>query len=161
MLGTCCSFKGFPLTLKSVNICLSGSGCQVGIFAICLVTTPPSGIAKNIYIWRPESQPMVDIPVFPYRNCVIFCSPLSGSHITQFFNKSIIEHSRQSYGLRETCRSAASGDTVQRFIPPVVCRDAEPFYSRRIVSQLARFFFQSHLSNKISCFLFSLFSVHN
>ncbi len=55
----------------------------------------------------------------------------------------------QPNGLREDGGYAGPAQSVQRLIPPVVCRDAKAFNRRRGKEHLGHFFLQRHLSDEL------------
>ena len=160
VLGARGSFEGVTLSLQAVYKRAAQRCGQVWVFAVGFVSAAPAWIPENVDVRRPHGQPVIDIPVSFCRQGVILCSRFGGDRIGDLFQQSVIEHGRHANGLWEACCRAAAGQPVQRFIPPVVCRDPEPLNGRRVKTQLPCPLFHRHAADKLFCLSAGFFTCH-
>ena len=144
MLSTSGSFHCFSFTLQAIYKGFSVFGGQIRIFAVSLMSSAPSRITENIDIGRPEGQPFVYISVIVFCICIILCTSFLGGYIRNLLSQFCIKHSRQTDSLRKHCGYARTRQTVKSLVPPVVCRNAQPFYGRSIVSELRSLLLHRH-----------------
>ena len=146
MLCTGMCFIVFPgtTTLQTFYYCQPHQRSQIRVFSISFHTTSPTRITINVDIRSPKSQPFVTIPLAFALKVVILGTGFIRDDIKSFINSLIIESSGKPYCLWKNRCLAGACHSMQRFIPPVVCRYSEAFNSRRTVFHLAYFFFQGH-----------------
>ncbi len=80
MLGTRGRLQHFLVPLQPFYKGNAKSGRQIGILAIRLLSPAPAGIPKDVYIGRPEGQPLVDARS-SLADSIVFCSALRGYDI--------------------------------------------------------------------------------
>ena len=145
MLGAGCRLQVVPFSLQTLNVGHAKAAGQIGIFTQCLMAAAPSRVTKDIDVRAPEGQSLVDVPIALGGLSVVLGPALRGDRIAHFPVKILIEDRSKSDGLWEDGGGASTGHAVQRFIPPVVCRNAEALDGRCIIAQLGGLFLQGHL----------------
>ena len=121
----------------------------------------PSWITENIYVWRPEGKTFVNVTVFFLGICIVFGTTFGSNGICNLSQKFGVKSGAKSNCLRENCGLSGTGNSVERFIPPVVGRNPKSFDCRCVIAQLTCFFFLGHLADQFGRFFSSLFSIHN
>ena len=160
MLGTGGSFQCITAALQPAYKSFSKAGGQIWVFTVGLVPASPPGIAENIDVRRPHCQAVIYVPVSFCQEGIIFCPRFCGNGVCNLLQKFIVKHGGHPNGLRKACRSSAASKPVQRFIPPVVFRDAQPFDGRRVKPQLASLFLDGHFRDKLFRLFSGFFSSH-
>ena len=120
----------------------------------------PPRVAENINIGRPEGKTFVDISVSFPAKCIVFCSSLLGNYVRNPLYFSGIKHCRKRNRLRKYCRGSGSCNSMERFIPPVICRNPQSLYPRCVKFKLTGTLLYCHLKHKLFCFLSCFLSIH-
>ena len=76
--------------------------CKERIFAVGLLPASPARIAKDVDVWRPEGQAVVDGVIVVAQGFVVFGSRLGGDHGRKIFDQRSVPGSGHADGLRET-----------------------------------------------------------
>ena len=161
VLGAGGGLHGFPVALQAPDVGLAQLRGEEGILAVGLVAAAPAGIAEDVDVGRPEGQPLVDVPVAVAGGGVVLGAALGGGHIAQLLHQGGVEGSGHADGLGPHGSRAGAGHAVERLVPPVVGRNAQPVNGRRVVAQLAGSLLHRHLADQRHCLLPCLFAVHN
>ena len=165
MLCTCCRFHVIVIVpLDSLDKAHTQTGSKVRVLTESFMAASPSRITENIYVGRPEGQPLVNIRIIKFLLHVEFCAPLCRHHIRHFLKQILIKSSRHSDCLRKDRRHTCPGYSVQRFIPPVVRLNAQARDRRCAVKGLRYLLLESHLSHQLFCplpILFYFFCFHS
>ena len=161
MLGAGGRLHGRAAALQPAHVGLPEAGGQIRVFPIGLVPAAPARVAEDVDVRGPEGQPVVDIPVFACRDCVVLGAALGGRNIAELFEQGVVKHGCQTDGLREAGGGAAARHAVQGFVPPVVGRNTQTLDGGRVIAQLACFLLQRHPGHQglrlFSCF----FTIHS
>ena len=126
----------FPVTLQALDVRHAEPRREVRVFAVRLLPSAPARVTEQVDIRRPEREALINIAVAVLRSFVILRAGLRRNDIADFSDHLRVKHARHSNGLRKHRRRAGARHAVQRFVPPVVRRNAQPFNGRRIKFQL-------------------------
>ena len=85
---------------------------------------------------------------------IVLRTPLYRDDSRNLFNQCSIKGSSKRNGLREDSSSTCTRNTMKSLIPPVICRNPQPLYSRSIITQLRGLLLCSHPRYQLSGFLF-------
>ncbi len=137
-------FQNLSVSLKPLNIRLAVFGGKERILSIGFVASSPARIAENVDVRCPQRQALVNISVAVLLIGVVFCAGFLGSDLPCLLDKLGREHRRKTYCLRKHSRNSRACKSVKTLVPPIVRRYAQPFYCRRVVSQLTCLFIRCH-----------------
>ena len=149
VLGAGGGLERIALALKSLDKAHAAARGQVGIFAIGLMAASPARVAEYVHVGRPEGQSLVYVPVAVTRVLVVLGARFDRDGVAYALHLLLVEHSAKRYGLREHRGRTCARHAMQRFVPPVVFRHAQPGYRGRIVAQLRRALPHRHARHQI------------
>src|SRR6266702_3769673 len=109
---------------------------QKWVLAIRLLPASPPGITVDVDIWRPEGEAIVDGAIFLALCLVVFSASLGRNGVCHSMDQVGVPGSSETDRLRECCCISRSGDSMQSFVPPVVCGDVQARNGRRIILHL-------------------------
>ena len=115
------------------------------ILAIGLLAPAPTRIAEDIDVGRPDGQPLEQTAIGIDRLGVEFGARLDRDDIADLFDQRRIPGRGHAHRLREDGRGTVARDAVQPFAPPVISRQVERGFGRRLVDQLRRLLFDGQL----------------
>ena len=149
MLGACRRLhKPVLLLLQPFHKPHAHPGGQIRVLPIGLLPPAPAGVPENIHIGRPESKPLIDIPVSCFFLRVILRPGLLPDDFRHFPVQILVKGGGNADCLRKYRGRPSPCNAVQRLIPPVIGRDSQPLDCRRIVKSLAYLFLQCHLCHQ-------------
>ena len=161
VLGAGGGLERFALALQAAHEGAAEAGGQIGVLAVGLVAAAPAGIAENVDVRRPHRQPVVDIAVALRGEGVVFGPRLGRDRVRDPLEQRVVEHGGQADRLGKARRGPAAGQTVERLVPPVVCRDAEPFDGGRVKAELTCRFLGRHAADQLFRPFFCLLTRHS
>ena len=148
MLGAGSGLEIFALALQALYKGYAQPPREIRVLAIGLLAAAPARVAKNVDIGRPERQPLIDVAVAKVRLRIELGARFRGDGFRHLAVEILIKNRGQANGLREHRGRARAGHAVQRLVPPVIGRHAQPLNGGRVVFQLRELFLQSHLIHK-------------
>ena len=134
MLGAGSGFHNFAIALEPFYKRDSQLFRKVRIFTVSFMSPSPSWITENIYVWRPEGKTFVNVTVFFLGICIVFGTTFGSNGICNLSQKFGVKSGAKSNCLRENCGLSGAGNSVERFIPPVVGGDAKPLDCRCVIA---------------------------
>ena len=137
------------VSLKSANEGDAQPARKKRVLPVCLVPSSPAGISEQIDIRRPESEPLIDVPIVLQRGSIILRPAFDCDGRRDSFKKGIVKGRSQADRLRKTRRGPRTRHSVERFVPPIVRRYAEAGDGGRLICQLPGFLFDGHASDKL------------
>lgn len=125
------------LALKPLNILNRISRSQKGVLPRGLLASPPSGVPKNIDIGCPESQAsLARIIHSPALNGDGRSNPEPQAPVERSGGvKHLRKHGGRFDGAIERDSGAIGGDSMERFGPPLVGRNAQSGYAGEVVAE--------------------------
>ena len=160
VLGAGRGLHHLAVPLEALHVGRAQLGGEEGVLAVGLVAPAPAGVAEDVHVGGPEGQPLVDVPIAVGRGGVVLGPALGGGDVAQPPGQLRVEPRRDADGLGIAGGHARPGHAVQRLVPPVVGRYAQPFDGRRVKSQLARRLVHRHLRHQRLRLRSGLISVH-
>ena len=160
MLRACRGLKVFAISLKPPDKSDPQRSSQVGILTVGFLPSPPSGIAEDVDIRRPEGKALVDIPVAECTVSIVFRASLCRDHITDLPQQLFIKGCPHSHRLGKAGCRTCPGNAVQTLVPPVIGRDSQTCDLRRIIPELAHFFSNRHFRHERTGPPSCIFSIH-
>ena len=122
------------------------------VLAIGFLPAAPARVAKDVDVRRPEREPVkarADIGVGGER-VVKFRARLDADHAGDLLHECVVPRRREPDGLRKHRGLARARDAVERLVPPVVFRDAEPRHAGRGVAHGGGFFVERHPRDEVA-----------
>src|SRR5690606_12021835 len=121
MLGTGSSFH-IPgiVSLQAFNKADTQTAGQIRILSIGLLAPTPTGIPEDVYIGSPESESLVDTPIFVFPGRIVFCSGFISNGRSHIIQSVRAESGSHTDGLWENCGCSCPGYSMETFIPPVI-----------------------------------------
>ena len=100
------------IALQSTDELHAQAGCQVGVFSIGFLTTPPAWVAKDIDIGRPEGQPGVLVSQTAAEGLVMLGAPFIGNGLGDAVHQFAVPGTGQANRLGEDRGDAGARHTV-------------------------------------------------
>ena len=97
-------------------------GCEKGIFAIRLLATSPTWIAKDIDIWGPDVEAKIDAGSSGLARLAIFQTGLAGDGPAFVEDQVLIPGRSHTDGLRKDGCIAGTGEAMETLAPVIVLR---------------------------------------
>src|SRR5690606_38624332 len=127
MFGTGVSLKvGRVITLQPLDCCKPKSGGQIWVFAVCLLSASPSGVAKDIDIWRPKRQSVIASPLVAPNSLIIFRPRFVRNNFKSLEMICLVPCGCHTDRLWKYSGFSRTRYAMERLIPPIVCGDPEP-----------------------------------
>src|SRR5262249_40142288 len=123
---------------------------QKRILAVRLLAAPPTRVAKDVDVRRPERESLVPLPAVVTQVLLVLRARLVGDDGCHLEDQTVVPRRGHSYCLREHGGQAGSRDAMERFVPPVVRRYTESVDRGRDVLHLLDFFLQRHPADEIA-----------
>ena len=98
---------------------------EIGILAVGLLPAPPSGIAENIDVGRPEREALVTLDVARTLGLLRFHTGLIADSRKDLVQQGIVPGGCHTHGDGEDGGKAITPYTVQGFVPPLELGDAQ------------------------------------
>jgi len=106
------------------------------IFAVRLLSAPPTRIAKEVDVRRPDREALVPLSAARPHVLVMLRAGFVGNDGRHAEHEAIVPRCGEADRLRKHGRQPRSGHAVKRFVPPVVFRNAKPLDRRRDILHL-------------------------
>ena len=149
VLGTCPCFQVLGMiALQAFNNLHAQLGCQIGILPIGLHPPSPPGVPEYIHIGSPEGKSRVLSIVTYLLGDGKLCPRLIGNSCKNTMNQFPVKSGSHANGLGKDRGPAIPCHTMQRFAPPVIFRNSQPFNGSRIIAKLTYLFFDGHFSDQ-------------
>ena len=142
--GSCLKVVGV-ITLNTVNIGYTQSGCKIGILTVGLMTAAPAGISEDIYVGSPEGKSLVNIVIAVFKLHVVLGAALCGYCVAYLFHQLLVEGCCQADGLWEDGCDTRSCHTVKSLVPPVIGSDSKALNRSSRMDHLRHLLFKGHL----------------
>src|SRR6478736_8722432 len=114
---------------------------QERVFAVRFLTAAPTGIAKNIYVRRPDREAVKPTAItFCAQFFVVLRAKLGSDDASLGVKQVRVEAGGHADCLRKDRCVAGVSDAVEPFAPPVVRRNAKPRDGWRCMHHLLNFF---------------------
>ena len=130
MLGTACREHILAVALKSLYEGHAETGRKIRIFSVGLMASSPSRVTEDIDVRAPECKSLIDVPVALFARSIVLGTGFGRDNLRDFSEKFFVKHSRQADRLREHGRRSRTGNTMETFVPPVICRNTETIDGR-------------------------------
>ena len=157
MLGARGDLQVLAIALQSLDEPYAQPAGKIRVFAIGFMPSAPAGITENVDVRAPHGQALVNVAVAMRRLPVVLRARFGADDACHHFVEVLVENRRQTNRLREHRRRARARHAVQGFIPPVICRNAQPRNGRRVKTELGGLLLQRHLRNQLvrqsACFI--------
>ena len=160
VLGAGGGLHRFALALQALHIARAQPAGQQRVLAIGLVAPAPAGVAEDVHVRGPEGQALVDVPVAVLRRGVVLRAALGGGDVAQPLHQRRVKAGGDADGLGKGRGRAGAGHAVQRFVPPVVGRNAQPVDGRRVIAQLAGGLLHGHAGHQRLRLCSCLIAIH-
>ncbi len=122
---------------------------QEGVFTVRFLAASPARIAKDIDVGRPERQSVVDAVIAFALRLVVLGAGFGGNDLGLATHEINVPGSCHGDGLRKHRRVARARHAVQRLVPPIVGRDAQPGNGRSGVLHLQDLLLERQARDKI------------
>ena len=127
---------------------------QVGILAVGLHPATPARVAKQVYVGRPEGEPLEDFATPVSDELVVLGPSLVRNRCRHAEQQLGVPGGGQTDWLRENGGDTGPRYAVKRLVPPVVSRNAQAFHRWCAVKELGHFFFQRQAGHQVVHALF-------
>ena len=121
---------------------------EEGVFAVGLLAAAPAWVAKDVDVGRPEGEAEELLVLIVADGFVVFGAGFGGDDLGFAVNEGRVPGGGHADDLREVGGGAGDCDAVIAFVPPEVCRDAEPRDGGCVIAHLLDFFFERHLGDE-------------
>ena len=122
---------------------------EEGILAIGLLPASPAWIAEQVDVRRPEREALIAAVAVVAQVLVVLRPPLVRDHRRLARDERGVPGGRHADRLRKHRREPRPRDAVERLVPPVVGRDAEPRDRGCDVDHLRDLLFERHAPDEI------------
>ena len=155
MLSAGVRFEIFRVVaLQAFDHCHAHATSEIRVFAIGFHATTPARVAEDVNVWRPERQPLVAMIFLVRLIAVILCASLVAHHRKSFEQRLVVESCSHGNCLRENRCASGASNAMQRFVPPVVRRNTQPFDCGGAVHHLSDLFFERETFQQVVHTLF-------
>ena len=153
MLQTCVELVVFliSIALETVHHRAAHHCHEVWVLSICLLSTSPSWVAKNVDVRSPYSKSVILDRTLSGTRLVELDALLCGCNFEYILKKVLVPAGSHTDSLWEHCRQTVSGRSVERLVPPVILLDAELRDSRAIVTHKRHFLFEGQSAEQVLC----------
>ena len=149
VLGAGSDLQVLAVTLQTLDEPHAQAGGQVGILAVGFMAAAPSGVTEDVDVGAPHGQALVNVPILMGSLAVVLGAGLLADDLGDLLVEVLVKDRRQTDGLGEHSGRTCAGYAMERFIPPVVGRDAQTRNGRGVETQLGGLFLQRHLGNQV------------
>ena len=122
---------------------------EEGIFAVGFLAASPARIAKDVDVWRPESETKVAAGVVEGDGVIVFGTGFGGDDAGDAVEKIAVPAGGEADPLGENGGVSSARDAMKAFVPPVVSGDVEMRNGGSDVLHLGDFFFGGHARKEI------------
>ena len=136
------SFSGQTLSLQAVDYSQSHAFCQIGVFAVGLLSASPARITEDVDVRRPERQTLIALDSTVLLGFLVFGTCLVADCRENLIDQLVVPRCRHHGGNGEYGGEAVSPYAVQGFAPPLELGDAQPWYGWRRVHHQLRLLFE-------------------
>ena len=127
----------------------SHSRGQVGVLAVGLLSAPPSRVAEDVDVWRPVRQALVALDVARLLGLLGLGAGLVADSREHLVEQRVVPRGCHGHGDGEDGGIAVAANAVERLVPPLELRDAQPRYGWRRVHHEFHFLFKRQPAQEV------------
>ena len=123
---------------------------EVRILAVGFLAAPPSRVAEDVDVRRPEGQALIAAALAPADELVVLGARLVADRGGHLAHQRLVERRGHADRLGKHRRRARPGHAVQALVPPLVGRDAQARDGRCSVHELRDLLFHRHPRHEVA-----------